>query len=36
MGIFNVLFLELILCKLLDSWETESCNLIQPLLFVSK
>ena len=33
-GIFNVLFLKLILCIVLVSYETEACNLIQTLSLV--
>ena len=35
MGILNVPFLELILCIVLASEETEACNLIQPLALVA-
>ena len=31
-NVVNVLFLELILCIVLVSYEIEACNFIQPLL----
>ena len=34
MGMLNVLFLEIILCIVLVSKDTEACNLIQPQLLV--